>query len=150
MENIFGVTEYLRNVIRSEGGDPDRETLAYIKTKSGANYFEDSEGEPWRCYNFIPDSECYQLVEEPEQYGIDRDAVEVSIGTPETDENYKAAREQNQALLDEIHRYDRELLTPEQQDTYDIIEASSQLGLEMGADRFRYHGSYLQHLFRGA
>ena len=38
MENIFGVTEYLRNVIRSEGGDPDRETLAYIKTKSGANY----------------------------------------------------------------------------------------------------------------
>ena len=82
------------------------------------------------------------FVEEPEQYGIDRDAVEVSIGTPETDENYKAAREQNQALLDEIHRYDRELLTPEQQDTYDIIEASSQLGLEMGADRFRYHGSY--------
>ena len=68
MENIFGVTEYLRNVIRSEGGDPDRETLAYIKTKSGANYFEDSEGEPWRCYNFIPDSECYQLVEEPEQF----------------------------------------------------------------------------------
>ena len=34
MENIFGVTEYLRNVIREEGGDPDRETLAYIKTKS--------------------------------------------------------------------------------------------------------------------
>ena len=68
MENIFGVTEYLRNVIREEGGDPDRETLAYIKTKSGANYFEDSEGEPWRCYNFIPDSECYQLVEKPEQF----------------------------------------------------------------------------------
>lgn len=35
MENIFGVTEFLRDVIRREGGDPDRETLAYIKTKSG-------------------------------------------------------------------------------------------------------------------
>ena len=35
MENIFGVTEFLRDVIRKEGGDPDRETLAYIKTKSG-------------------------------------------------------------------------------------------------------------------
>lgn len=67
MENIFGVTEYMRGVIRREGGDPDRETLSYIKTKSGLNYFEDSEGEPWRCYNFIPDSECYQLVENPEQ-----------------------------------------------------------------------------------
>ena len=68
MDNIFGVTEYLRNVIRREGGDPDRETLSYIKTKSGCNYFEDSEGEPWRCYNFIPDSVCYQLVEKPEQF----------------------------------------------------------------------------------
>ena len=36
MENIFGVTEYLRNVIRQEGGDPDRETLSYIKTKADA------------------------------------------------------------------------------------------------------------------
>ena len=68
MDNIFGVTEYLRNVIRREGGDPDRETLSYIKTKSGCNYFEDSEGEPWRCYNYIPDSVCYQQVEEPEQF----------------------------------------------------------------------------------
>lgn len=68
MDNIFGVTEYLRNVIRQEGGDPDRETLSYIKTKSGSNYFEDSEGQPWRCYNFIPDSTCYQLVKEPEQF----------------------------------------------------------------------------------
>ena len=38
MENIFGVTEFLRDVIRREGGDPDRETLAYIKTKSGETY----------------------------------------------------------------------------------------------------------------
>lgn len=68
MENIFGVTEYLRNMIRREGGDPDRETLSYIKTKSGRTYFEDGEGEPWRCYNYIPDSVCYQLVEKPEQF----------------------------------------------------------------------------------
>lgn len=68
MENIFGVTEYLRNVIRKEGGDPDRETLSYIKTKNGCKYFEDGEGEPWRCYNYISDSVCYQLVEKPEQF----------------------------------------------------------------------------------
>ena len=68
MENIFGVTEYLRNVIREEGGDPDRETLSCIKTKNGCTYFEDNEGQPWRCYNYISDSVCYQLVEDPEQF----------------------------------------------------------------------------------
>lgn len=68
MKNIFGVTEFLRDVIRSEGGDPDRETLSYIKTKSGDNYFEDGAGQPWRCSNFIEHSVCYQMVERPEQF----------------------------------------------------------------------------------
>lgn len=68
MENIFGVTEYLRDVIRREGGDLDRETLSYIKTKSGDTYFEDDEGQPWRCLNYISNSVCYQLVERPEQF----------------------------------------------------------------------------------
>lgn len=68
MENIFGVTEYLRNVIREEGGDPDRETLSCIKTKNGCTYFEDNEGQPWRCYNYISNSVCYQLVEDPDQF----------------------------------------------------------------------------------
>ena len=68
MENIFGVTEYLRRVIREEGGDPDRETLSYIKTKTGENYFEDTDGFPWRCYNYISDSVCYQCAENAEQF----------------------------------------------------------------------------------
>ena len=58
----------MRNVIREEGGDPDRETLSAIKTKDGSTYFEDSEGQPWRSYHYIPNSVCYQLVEEPEQF----------------------------------------------------------------------------------
>lgn len=32
------------------------------------NYFEDAEGEPWRCSNFISNSVCYQQVEQPEQF----------------------------------------------------------------------------------
>lgn len=58
MENIFGVTEYLRRRILARGGDADRETLNYLKTRTGENYFEDTAGSPWRCYNFIPDSIC--------------------------------------------------------------------------------------------
>ena len=68
MENIFGVTEYLRDVIRREGGNLDRETLSYIKTKSGDTYFEDDEGQPWRCLNYVSNSVCYQTVERPEQF----------------------------------------------------------------------------------
>lgn len=68
MENIFGVTEYLREVIRREGGDLDRETLSYIKTKSGDTYFEDDQGQPWRCLHYVAHSICHQTVEEPDQF----------------------------------------------------------------------------------
>ncbi len=68
MDNIFGVTEYLRNVIRQDGGDLDRETLSYIKTKDGESYFEDDNGQPWRCLHYVPNSVCYQQVERPEQF----------------------------------------------------------------------------------
>lgn len=68
MDNIFGVTEYLRNIIRQEGGDLDRETLSYIKTKDGESYFEDDNGQPWRCLHYVPNSACYQQVERPEQF----------------------------------------------------------------------------------
>ena len=53
MENILGVTSFLRKKIIENGGDPERETLNVIPTKDGNSYFVDSEGEYWRCYNFI-------------------------------------------------------------------------------------------------
>ena len=68
MENIFGVTEFLRRKSLEQGGDADRETLNYIKTRTGDNYFEDEDGGPWRCYNFIPDSVCIEAVRTPEDF----------------------------------------------------------------------------------
>ena len=68
MDNIFGVTEYLRSIIRRDGGDLDRESLSYIKTKRGDSYFEDEKGQPWRCLHYVPNSVCYQQVEKPEQF----------------------------------------------------------------------------------
>lgn len=68
MANIFGVTEYLRNIVREDGGDLEREALSYIKTKDGQNYFEDDHGRPWRCMHYVPNSVCYQQVERPEQF----------------------------------------------------------------------------------
>lgn len=56
MNNILGVTSYLRDKITARGGDPDRETLTVIKTKDGAPYYKDAEGSCWRVYVFIEDT----------------------------------------------------------------------------------------------
>ena len=68
MENIFGVTEYLRSQILARGGDADRETLNYLKTKTGDTVYEDDNGDPWRCYNFIENSVCFEQVTKPEDF----------------------------------------------------------------------------------
>ncbi len=51
MENVFGVTEYLREQIAKRGGNPDLETLTFIKTKEGELFYNGEEG-PWRSYRF--------------------------------------------------------------------------------------------------
>ncbi len=63
MENISGVTEWLRKKIIAAGGDPERETLNIIKTKDGALYWINSAGEYWRAYLFIENASCYDRVE---------------------------------------------------------------------------------------
>lgn len=63
MENIAGVTTYLRKKISERGGDPDRETLSVIKTKDGENYFEDSLHNFWRIFPFIDNTFCLEKVE---------------------------------------------------------------------------------------
>ena len=68
MENILGVTSFLRKKIIENGGDPERETLNVIPTKDGNSYFVDSEGEYWRCYNFIEGATSYDQVETPEDF----------------------------------------------------------------------------------
>lgn len=68
MENIMGVTRFLRDRIIENGGDPDRETLNVIPTKMGMPYFIDSEGDYWRCYIFIENATSYDQVENPEDF----------------------------------------------------------------------------------
>ncbi len=63
MENVVHITEYLRNMITSRGGDPDRETLNVLKTRQGADYYQDSCGNYWRVFPFIEQSFCLEKVE---------------------------------------------------------------------------------------
>ena len=53
MENISGVTSWLKKKILENGGDAERETLNIVNDRAGAPYFVDKEGEYWRAYLFI-------------------------------------------------------------------------------------------------
>ena len=68
MENIVGVTDYLRSIIEKNGGDAARETMTVLRTKEGKNFYRDSEGGCWRVYPFIEGTVCLQSVEKPEQF----------------------------------------------------------------------------------
>ena len=68
MENIVGVTSYLRKKIIDNGGDPDRETLNVIPTVDGKDYYVDEAGDYWRSYKFITDATSYDKVEKPEHF----------------------------------------------------------------------------------
>ena len=67
MENIQGVTEFLRTKIIENGGNPDRETLNLICTVDGKPYYEDENGDFYRVYKFIDHAVSYDLVEDPSQ-----------------------------------------------------------------------------------
>ena len=68
MQNIVGVTDYLRDLIEKDGGDAARETMTVLRTKNGAAYFTDSEGGAWRVYPFVENTLCLQKAETPELF----------------------------------------------------------------------------------
>lgn len=68
MENILGVTDFLREKIAAAGGDPTRETLSVIPAVDGKPYYKDSFGDYWRSYIFITDATSFDQVERPEQF----------------------------------------------------------------------------------
>ena len=68
MENIVNVTEYLRKVIISQGGEPERETLNVVKTRDGKSNYRDSGGNYWRMFLFIERTVCLEKVESAKDF----------------------------------------------------------------------------------
>lgn len=68
MENIVRVTNFIKEKIIAQGGDPDRETLQIIPTKSGNSYYKEEDGDGWRVYPFITDTVSYDLAESAEDF----------------------------------------------------------------------------------
>lgn len=68
MENILGVTSFLREKMKKAGYDSDRKTLQVMLTKYGKPYYKDKIGCYWRVYNFISHAVSYSLVEKEEDF----------------------------------------------------------------------------------
>ena len=68
MENIEGVTSYLRQSVIKNGGDPDREALTLVRAKDGKSFYVDSQGGYWRVYLFIENATGYDQVKNPDDF----------------------------------------------------------------------------------
>ena len=68
MENVCGVTSFLREKIKAEGGDPTRETLTVYPAKDGKNYFMAEDGGCWRMYNYVDDTYSINELTSPEDF----------------------------------------------------------------------------------
>ena len=57
MENIVGVTEFLRDKVEEDG------TLTVIPTLDGKSFYLDEFGSYWRVYKFVENATAYQQIE---------------------------------------------------------------------------------------
>ena len=68
MNNILQVTAFLKEKIKAQGGDPQRETLDFLCAEDGKPYFIDSYGEYWRAYHFIEDAYALEEISKPQDF----------------------------------------------------------------------------------
>lgn len=65
MENMVGVTQYLREKIVARGGDPDRELLQVVPTTGNTPIYCDEQGNYWRCTRYIGGAASYETPDSP-------------------------------------------------------------------------------------
>lgn len=68
MENIVGVTSFLRREIEKSGGDPERETLTFLPCANGKYYAKDENGACWRCYRHIGEVYTCNIIDSEEVF----------------------------------------------------------------------------------
>jgi len=74
MENMVGVTEFLRKRIIERGGDPEREVLNVLHSPDGASFYKDEDGEYWRITKFIDRTVCFEKAEDAKSFRMTGEA----------------------------------------------------------------------------
>lgn len=67
MENVIGVTEFLAEKIKAEGGDPERETIKMLRAEDGKPYYLKENGEYFRAYKYVDKAISYETVTDNKQ-----------------------------------------------------------------------------------
>jgi len=67
MNNMIHVVNHLKQKVSLAGGNPDKEVLTLIPTKTGAYYNKDDDGNYWRMTCFLKDTKSYDLVTTKQQ-----------------------------------------------------------------------------------
>ena len=62
MQNIVGVTEFLRDKVEEDG------TLTVVPTLDGKSYYVDEHDNYWRVYKFIDNATAYQQIENDDDF----------------------------------------------------------------------------------
>jgi hypothetical protein len=73
MNNMLYVVNHLKQKVSKAGGDPDKEVLTLIPTKTGKYYYKDEQDNYWRMTCFLADTKSYDLVttkQQAEQGGV--------------------------------------------------------------------------------
>ena len=70
MENILGVTSFIRKKAEEEGKDATRASLVVVLTKDGKAFFKDSIGSYWRVYEFCEGTVSRDRVETSEDFAL--------------------------------------------------------------------------------
>lgn len=65
MKNVLAITGHIRKKVIRQGGNPARETLAFIPLADGGFVHKCIHGNYWRAYSYIDDVRTYQTVENP-------------------------------------------------------------------------------------
>ena len=67
MNNIGLVSDFIREKVKSQGGDPERESLTIVYAKDGKPFYDEGDAF-FRAYLFIDGAVSYESVEKPEDF----------------------------------------------------------------------------------
>ena len=68
MHNIVGVTTYIKALLEHDGGDAERGTLDFVKSKTGEYFYKDEKDGYWRMYRYVDNVISYSQAESPELF----------------------------------------------------------------------------------
>lgn len=138
MHNVFLVTDYLRQVVAEEGGDVERETLQFIRTREGYPLLQTEDKSFYRLYRMIQGVEAMEQMKSLEcaehaaaAYGqfqkrlIDFDSTQLS----ETIHRYHDTKYQLKVLINAVRADVCGRVDHCQQQIMFVMDRSEKLGI---------------------